>query len=455
MIALRVDEILAATGGRAEGLAGDAVITGLAIDSRRCGPGDLFIALRGEHADGHDYIGAAIEAGATAALVREPMGGAPVIVVDDPLAAMTGVGAAIRDRLACSVIAITGSAGKTGTKDLTVASLGTHKRVAAAAASFNNEIGVPLTLSLADADTEVLVVEVGARGPGHIASLMPAVRPDVAIVTNVGNAHVGEFGSIEVTQRSKAELPGALRGGTAILNADDPRVRAMADAVDGTVVLFGRGHDADVRAADVTLDEAGRARFTIIADGEHADAALSLVGEHHVPNALAAVAAARAVGVPLGDAAAGLASCVPGAGRMQVRTAGERTIIDDTYNASPEAVAAALRTLVTIARGRPTCAILGEMAELGAGAVEAHDRIGRLAVRLGVGSLIVVGREARAIHEAARLEGMFGGESHLADTVEDAIGLLPDVVPADAVVLVKASRVARLERIVEALGSSA
>lgn len=453
MIALTLKEIAEACDARLDGADPDAIATSVVIDSRAAVPGALFVALAGTRADGHGFVAAAHRAGAVAALVGEASGvHGSLLRVADPLTALSALARAVRERLRATTIAVTGSSGKTCTKDLTAAAVAAERNTVASVASYNNEIGVPLTVLAADEDTEVLIVEVGSRGAGHIAALTSVIRPDIAVVTNVGAAHAGMFGSAENTARAKAELVQALGAdGIAVLNADDPVVRAMAAVAPGPVVTFGYASTADVRAEDVTLDDAARASFTLVAGTQCARVRLSLSGEHMVPNALAAAAAARAAGVSLEGIAAGLAECVGPAWRMEVRDAGGRRILNDSYNANPDSMTAALKALVRMARGRPSWAVLGPMAELGEESLMLHDRIGRLAVRLGVDNLVVIGEEARAMWEAARLEGMFSGEARFARDTDEAIELLRAGLEPDAVVLVKASRAAGLERVADAL----
>ncbi|HEX9776265.1 MAG TPA: UDP-N-acetylmuramoyl-tripeptide--D-alanyl-D-alanine ligase [Actinomycetota bacterium] len=455
MIALTLKEVAGACGGRLAGADPDRLVRGISIDSRTLREGDLFVALRGEHADGHRFVADALARGAAAVLVREqPERARDAVVVADPLAALAGLALAVRDRLRARVIAVTGSSGKTCTKDFTAAAAGTVRRVVASRASHNNEIGVPLTVCAAGEETEVLVAEVGSRGRGHIAALAPVLRPDVAVITNVGSAHAGMFGSIEATAEAKAELVDALGPeGVAVLNGDDERVASMASRAP-RAILFGAGRD--VRAEDVRFDDAARARFTLVTPWGSAPVALRLPGAHMVANALAAAAAAHEAGAGVEDAARGLSEATGPAGRMQVREIGSRRVIDDAYNANPESTAAALKALVSMAGGRPTWAVLGHMAELGQESMDAHDRIGRLVVRLGVAHLVTVGEEARAMHEAARLEGFFDpGEALFAAGVEEAIELLRTRAEADAIVLVKASRAAGLDRLVRALEEQA
>ena len=452
MIPLTLADVAAATGGILEG-EGGARLRAVVIDTRVDCSDALFVALRGEHADGHRYAEDALRAGAAGVLVGpEYSGPGPLVRVSDPLKALALLAVAVRARLRAKVIAITGSSGKTTTKDFVAAACSVEFRTVASRASYNNEIGVPLTVLSADEDTEVLVVEVGSRGRGHIESLAAVVRPDVAVVTNVGPAHIGMFGSIDVTAKSKAELVHMLApGGVAVLNQDDANVRGMAEGTEAEVVTFGRSSSAAVRAEGVSLDDHARASFSIAAGDERAEVALHVSGEHMVINAVAAVAAARAVGVTLSSAAAGISATEPSQWRMQVREAAGRRIINDAYNANPDSTVAALKTLVAMGRGRPTWAVLGHMAELGPRSMVEHDLIGRLVVRLGIHRLVTVGDEARPIHEAARLEGLQPEEATFVGDVDAAIAALRGSLEDDAVVLVKASRAAGLERVAAAL----
>lgn len=453
MIAATVADIAGMTAGRLDG-DGAAVVTSVAIDTRSMKPGALFVALAGTR-DGHEFLPDAAAGGAAAALVREDAtapAGLPCVRVADPLTALTALAAAVRTRLRARVVAITGSNGKTCTKDFIAAILGAHVRTAASHASFNNEIGVPLTVLLADEDTEALVVEVGARGPGHIRSLMPVVAPDISVVTNVGLAHAGMFGGLDVVAKAKGELVAALRpGGCAVLNADDPRVATMAVPGGADTITYGTG-DADVRATGVTLDDRACARFRLHAAGAQAEAALPVPGEHMVHNALAAAAVATRFGIGPAEAAAALATVTTSAHRMRLIDApGGWLVVDDAYNASPASMSAALKTLARLGRGKRTVAILGTMAELGDLSATEHDRAGRLAVRLGIGKLITVGDEALALHEAARLEGMSAEDAVFAADTGAALAAATAILRPGDVVLVKASRVAGLERVAESL----
>ncbi|MGH2795469.1 MAG: UDP-N-acetylmuramoyl-tripeptide--D-alanyl-D-alanine ligase [Actinomycetota bacterium] len=458
MLPLTTREVAEMAGGRLEGEPA-ASLAGVAIDSRAVHPGDLFVALPGDRTDGHAFVGDAIARGASALMVRSDatIPDAPAAVrVPDTLAGLQSLAAGVRARLEATVVAITGSSGKTITKELTAAVTRSRFSTVASAASFNNEIGVPLTLLNADEGTEVIVAEVGSRGIGHIASLMPLIRPDVGVVLNVGPAHIGMFGSLENVAIAKGELVEGLDGdGVAILNADDAAVAAMTSRTSARAITFGSSAGADVRAEGVRLTPDGAASFTLVAADGSAPVMLRMPGEHLVSDALAAAAVGHAIGIGVVDAAAALSSAEGPAWRMQVvdATDGWR-VINDSYNANPASMAAALKTLVIVGKGRRTWAVLGYMAELGDTAAAEHDRIGRLAVRLGVSRLIVVGKDARPLYEAARLEGMTPEEASLVPSADDALAMLRSSLEPDDVVLVKASRVVGLERVAMAIAGA-
>ena len=447
-------------GGRLEGGDPDVVLTGVAIDSRAAGPGDIFVALSGEQTDGHRYLGDAVKRGASAVLVREDVEIPPrttAVRVGDTVAGLQRLAAGARTRMTAKLVAITGSSGKTITKELTAAVSRARFATVASAASFNNEIGVPLTILSAGADTEVVIAEVGSRGVGHIAALMPVLRPDVSVVVNVGPAHIGLFGSLENVAIAKGELvEGLASDGVAVLNADDAAVAAMAARTRGRTVTFGTGAAADVRAEDVALAGDGTASFTLVTDGARATVSLRIPGEHLVADALAAAAVGRVLGVSPKEAASALSTADGPEWRMQVVDAPEGwRVLNDAYNANPASTAAALKTLVTIGRGRRTWAVLGTMAELGEFSTAEHDRIGRLVVRLGVSRLIVIGEDARPLYEAARLEGMTLEEASLVPDTDRALAMLRASLARDDVVLVKASRAAGLERVALAIAGEA
>jgi UDP-N-acetylmuramoyl-tripeptide--D-alanyl-D-alanine ligase len=348
---------------------------------------------------------------------------------------------------------VTGSVGKTTTKDLLLQVLASAGPTVAPARSFNNEIGLPLTVLRADEDTRYLVLEMGASGIGHIAYLTDIAAPDVAVVLVVGTAHVGQFGGIEVTARAKSELvTGLAPKGVAVLNADDWRVAAMAAVAPGEVVTFGLSGDAQVRGVDVRLADGGHPAFTLTdtRTGRSAPVRLRLVGEHHVHNALAAAAAALVVGLDLDAVAGALAGAdALSPHRMHVvdRPDGV-TVVDDSYNANPDSMRAALKALAALAgRERRSVAVLGEMLELGPDARTAHDAIGRLAVRLDIGLTRVVGDGARAIADGAAHEGSWGDEVVRVDDVDAAARLLASELRPGDVVLVKSSYDAGLWRL--------
>jgi UDP-N-acetylmuramoyl-tripeptide--D-alanyl-D-alanine ligase len=461
VIALTLAELRDALGGALLGGAPGTVVSGSAqTDSRLVEPGSVFFALPGAVTDGHLFASAAVESGAALVIAERPLELAvPVLVVPDGVAALAALARLVVERVRAlgrlKVAAVTGSNGKTTTKNLLRAILEAEGPTVAPEGSFNNQVGAPISMLRIDEATEYLVVEMGASFPGDIARLIRIVTPDVGIVLKVGLAHAGGFGGIERTQRAKAEMVTDLpETAVALLNADDPRVEAMAAMTRARIVRFGLDARADVRASEVRATAAGTS-FTVEADGRRHPAALRILGEHHVSNALAALATAREFGVPLDRAIAAIAS-VPRAERwrMELLTAspelgGEAvTVINDAYNASPDSTAAALKTLAQIAGpGQRTVAVLGHMAELGEFEAEEHDRLGRLAVRLNIGKLVVVGPGARAIHQAASLEGSWDGESVYVEDVDAAYDLLRGELRAGDVVLVKSSKSAGLRHL--------
>ncbi|OII13008.1 UDP-N-acetylmuramoylalanyl-D-glutamate--2,6-diaminopimelate ligase [Curtobacterium sp. MCBA15_009] len=497
MIALTLAEIARAVDGELIGGAqatdvaepGDLVVDGsVETDSRLVRPGSVFFALPGEVTDGRRFVPAATEAGAALVITPERVDTtAPQIVVADGYAALaalahevvTRVRTASADRVDAEgrpaplrVVGITGSNGKTSTKNMLRTILEQHGETVAPQGSFNNHVGAPISMLRVTYDTRYLVVEMGASGVGHIAKLVSIAEPDTGVVLKVGLAHAGEFGGIEATQRAKSEMVTDLPAtATALLNVDDDRVASMRDLTAAQVVGFGTSADADYRITGIETDRSGT-RFTLTAppvpaddpsaDGgrpggpDHVDVRLAILGEHHAMNASAALTVAHQWGVPLADGAAALASMTRAERwRMELLQGGPEgvTVINDAYNASPDSTAAALRTLAQIVRpGERTVAVLGEMAELGEYSVEEHDRIGRLVVRLGIGQLVVVGRGAMPIHQAATLEGSWDGESVYIEDVDDAVHTLQDMLRPGDVVLVKSSKSAELRFLGDRLG---
>ncbi len=418
----------------------DVLLSGASIDSRTVRPGQLFVPIVATR-DGHEYVPAAADAGALAYLTSEgtpPRVDLSAIAVTDTAAALADLGSAARDRLPDRVVGITGSVGKTSTKDLLAGVLATTYRTTASEKSFNNELGLPLTLANAADDTEAVVVEMGARGVGHIDLLCEIARPTVGIITRVEGVHLELFGNIEAVASAKGELVEALPvDGLAVLNADHKHVAAMADRTDAAVLTFGLSPTADVHASDVVLDEQLRASFRLHSPWGEVDVRLGARGEHQVPNALAAATAAGWLGVSVEKIADGLLNASLSGLRMDlVTTTDGVTILNDAYNANPTSMSAALQSLAALDAGR-RIAVLGTMAELGHDSAEQHAAIAAQAHDLGI--------EVIAVDEPS-----YGPAATHVVGVDGALTALGDLAKGDAV-LVKGSRVAALERVAEAL----
>ena len=459
MIPLSLAAIAEITGASpAPGTDTAAVARSVVIDSRQAGPGALFAALPGERADGHDFAAAAAGRGAVAVLASRPVG-VPALISADVPAALGALARAVTDALPGLTIAgITGSVGKTTTKDLAAQLIERLGPTVAPYGSFNNEIGHPMTVLRATAESRYLVLELSARGAGHIAQLCQIAPPRLGVVLCVGHAHTGEFGGLAAVARAKGELPAALPpDGVALLNADDPLVLAMADRTAARVVTFGRHAGAAVRAAGVRLDGRGRAGFTLVTPGGSAPVRLRLLGAHNVVNALAAAALAGELGLSVTAAADGLSAAAPRSKwRMEVTERPDGvTVINDAYNANPEAVAAALETLTAVARGRRAFAVLGPMNELGGESRQWHEQAGGLAARAGVAGLIVVGEDAAPMLSGARAERSWHGELIGVPDAGGAVAALGNLLAPGDVVLVKASRAAGLEHVALALTGEA
>lgn len=466
MIAMTLAEVASAVGGAL--VRGDAAavsqVTGQGqTDSREIGAGDVFFARRGEETDGHLYAEQAVERGAVLLVVeRELELPVPQIIVGDATAALGLLAKAnvrrARDAQRLAVVGVTGSNGKTTTKNLIAAMAERLGPTVASAKSFNNEVGGPITMLRVGAGTETLVAEMGASGEGEIARLVDMARPDIGVVLAVGLAHAGGFGGIETTFRTKSEMVRELpETAVAVLNRDDPWVSRMAELTAARIVWFGQHDDADVRASDVD-GRADGTSFVLHARGEALPIRFGVLGEHHVANALAATAVGLELGLPLADIAEVLeATTVAAPGRMQVLPCRDGiTLINDAYNANPDSMSAALKTLARIARpGARTVAVLGAMSELGELSGEQHDRIGLQVVRLGIDELVVVGKEARRLHISAINEGSWDGESVFFEDHDEALAYLAGTAKPGDTVLVKASNAAGLQslgdRLAEAL----
>ncbi len=460
MIPMSLAQIASAVQGRVvPPAAGEVVVDGPVVsDSRIAERGGLYVARVGEFADGHDFAEAAARAGAVATFGSRPIDGMPTVVVDDVQESFGVLARAVIDAAPqLTVIGVTGSSGKTSTKDLLGQILGPYADTVVPEGSLNSEMGVPLTVCRVTEQTRYLVAEMGANGLGHIAYLTRIAPPQVGIVLNVGRAHVGEFGSVEGIARTKGELVEALPAdGLAVLNADDPLVRAMASRTSAKVLLVGLADDADLRATDVTLDERTRASFTLLGDGEPQRITLGLYGAHHVGNALAAYAAARHVGVPREQIVAALGSAgAVSRWRMEVHElASGVTIVNDAYNANPDSMAAALRALAGMTVTGRRIAVLGRMLELGDASADEHRGVGEVVASLGIDLLLTVGEGADLIGAGA---GDAVAHEHLAD-VDAAYDYLRAETRTGDVVLLKSSRDSGLrylgDRIVDAEGEA-
>jgi UDP-N-acetylmuramoyl-tripeptide--D-alanyl-D-alanine ligase len=497
MIDLTLAEIADIVGGELSDITPEAAaatrVTGtVEFDSRAVTAGGLFLALPGARTDGHDFAAGAVAAGAVAVLAARPVGVPAIVVkpvagqVDSAsgalehdidgsgaavLAALGRLARAVADRLAAGglrIIGVTGSSGKTSTKDLLAAVLAPLGDVIAPPGSFNNELGHPWTVLRATTDTDFLVLEMSARHPGNIAALAAIAPPSIGVVLNVGTAHLGEFGSRDVIAATKSELPQSVPAdGVVILNADDGAVAAMADVTRARVVRVSRSPGADLWAGDVTLDELARPRFTLHCRGQqgeqHVEVALAVHGDHQVSNALSAAAVALECGATLQQVADALAGAGPvSKHRMQVTTRADGVVVvNDAYNANPDSMRAGLKALAWMAKsaraesGAPvrSWAVLGEMAELGDDAIAEHDSIGRLAVRLDVSRLVVVGtgRTMGAMQHGAVMEGSWGSEVSPVPDAGAALDLLRAELEPGDVVLVKASNSAGLGALAEEL----
>ena len=448
-----MQEIIRATRGAL--VSGDlgVLVTGVSIDSRTLAVGEAFFAIKGHRLDGHDYLGDAAARGAGCLIVHalpdDVPAGVPLVMVEDTTKALGRLAAWHRSRFDIPVVAITGSNGKTTTKEMVAGVLGTRWRTHRPRSSFNNQWGLPLTLFALGPEHEAVVLEIGANQPGEIAYLAEIARPTVSVVTIVTAQHTEFFRSIDGVRDEKAALVRAVGAEAfAVLNADDPRVLGMARDTSATVVTYGRAATARVRATAEHDTEAG-VEFTLEVDGGRQAVSLAFAGRHNVVNALAASAVGVALGFPLDKIAGGLAAARPVAGRCVWKSAGGVRILDDTYNANPVSVAAAL-DIVAAQRGTSRfVVVLGDMLELGTITDEAHREVGRRIAAAAPAHFLGVGRHAALAVEAARAAGV--ADAKATATFEDTMAeLLKRVVPGD-LVLVKGSRGLRMERVVDAL----
>ena len=454
MIAISLREIAEAIDAELLG-DGDLIVTGtVETDSRLVTKGSLFVAKPGEETDGHLFIPSAIEKGAIAAIVQHKKSDAIAqLIVEDSVVALgklaKHVVAKVKALGNLKIVGVTGSNGKTTTKNMLREILSTAGNTIAPEESFNNEVGAPYSMLRITEETKFLVVEMGAGGFGTIRYLAQMCEPDLGIELKVGLAHAGEFGGIDATEKIKAELVEELSSeGIALLNFDDERVMNMVHKTKAKIVTFGLGSDSDYSASDVSIGLAGTSFEYETPDGSKSQVNLKILGEHHVYNALAALATGELLGVDRVKAIKALESMrLAEKWRMELNVAPNGlTVINDAYNSSPDSMRAALQTLAQLGRlsGKKTVAVMGEMAELGEFSAHEHDAIGRIAVRLNLGQVVVVGKAAKLIHMGASQEGSWDGESEYFDEISDALGYLRGMLTGDEIVLVKSSKSANL-----------
>ena len=452
MIPMSVAEIANIVNGKAHRVDSSVLVNEVVTDSRQAVPGAMFVAICGENADGHDFAATAVENGAAIVLAGRPLD-VPCIVVADPVLALGALAHWVRkNRLSCKVIAITGSSGKTSTKDVLAQVLSTAGSAVAAVGSFNTEIGVPLTILQAEAATEFLVLEMGMRGLGHLTYLTEIAEPDIAAIVNIGSAHVGVVGTIDMVANAKGEIIATLpSSGFAILNCDDPQVMAQVGRTVAQVVTCGEAAGSDIRATDVRVDDQARAAFTLTIGDASAPVTLQYHGRHFVSNALIAAGVAHSVGICIENIAMALRAATPTSKwRMEVHhLPGGVTLINDAYNANPESVRAAVDTLAAMAAGRRTWLVLGEMRELGGSAEIEHTKIGEYVAAHGIDELMCVGEGAHPAYLATN--GISTINSSWVPDPEGAIIALESGLAPGDVALIKASRGIGLEVVVSAL----
>ncbi|HSF04216.1 MAG TPA: UDP-N-acetylmuramoyl-tripeptide--D-alanyl-D-alanine ligase [Methylomirabilota bacterium] len=451
-----VQEIVRATQGAL--VVGDLAVsvTGVSIDSRTLAVGEAFFAIKGHRLDGHDFVGEAASRGAACLVVHsvpDPVpAGVPLVLVEDTTRALGRLAGLHRAKFNLPVIAITGSNGKTTTKEMVSAVLGSRWRVLRPESSFNNQWGLPLTLLRLTPEHEALVVEIGTNQPGEIAYLAGLAAPTVGVVTCIAAVHTQFLGSLTGVREEKAALVRALGPeGWAILNADDPRVADMARDTIARVKTFGLAATAAVRAVGEVGETAAGLQFTVEVGGARQAVRLGFVGRHNVTNALAAIAVGTALGLDLTEIARGLEAARPVKGRCVWRQADGVRILDDTYNANPASVQAALQTAVAHRGGSRLVVVLGDMLELGTASESAHREVGQQVASAGTGVFVAMGSQMRTAVDVARQHGV--PEAHHAATFEDAVAHLLKSLAAGDLVLIKGSRGMRMERIADALAA--
>ena len=455
-----MDDVLSATGGELVSGSADASFTGIGIDSRTILPAQLFVAIAGEVHDGHRFIPDVIDEGVTGVMVAEPkLAGLPMdrvrsqgivcVSVPDTTVALGDMARFNRNRRALKVVAITGSNGKTSTRNFTEKVMATHFSVLGTRGNLNNHIGLPLTLFGLSLDHQVAVLELGMNHPKEIDYLGHICQPDLGVITNVGPAHLEGLGTMENIARAKGELLSTIRSdGTAILNGDDARVAGLADTVDRRVIFFGTDPAAQIRAIDIRSSQSETA-FTLVTPSGETPITLSTPARVMVTNALAAAAAGEAMGVPLEKIKEGLEAFSPGAGRMGIDRPGkEICLVDDSYNANPGSMAAAIETLSIIGENRRTIAVLGDMLELGDQSAFLHEEIGRKVGAFQIDRLFASGRFADFVAKGAMDEKMAQHHIVTGDKQQVVSHLIPQIRPGDCI-LVKGSRGMAMETVVQ------
>lgn len=454
MIRCTLGEVCRAIRGRL--LRGDPErpVDRVGTDTRALTGGEVFFALKGEHFDGHDYLGQAIAGGAAALVVeRDPGNGVavPVVQVKDTMRALQDLARANRRRAGIPVVAVTGSTGKTSTKDLIAGVLAVKYRVLATRGNFNNEYGLPLTLLEIDERHEVAVVEMGMRGPGQIDGLCRVAMPTIGVITNIGETHLELLGSVSAIAQAKGEILQHLPpSGLAVLHGDSPFISNLASGFGGRVTRFGLGTENEIRLLSSTTGRHGT-DFRVRVHGAEEDFFIPVHGKHLAVNALAAVAVGLELGLSFDQIRQGMREAALSPLRLDIVEAGQLTIIDDTYNASPASVKAALDVLSDLAGGRAKTAALGSMFELGPVMEKGHREVGRAAAEHGLELLVTVGAEARLIAQGALDAGMDPGRVITCDTKEEAAAVLLERIPAEGIILLKGSRAVQMEYIVRLL----
>lgn len=455
MLALSIREIVEATGGQLMSGSIETAVSGVSTDSRKINKGCLFIPLIGERFNGHDYIGKALEEGAAAVLTAQEVSAAEdrcVIKVGDTSRALRDLAAFYRKKFSVPFVGITGSVGKTSTKDMIACVVGSRLKVLKTEGNLNNEIGVPLTIFNLDRSHEAAVLEMGMSGAGEISRLTAIIRPDVAVITNIGMSHIEKLGSRQNILKAKLEILEALNpGGLVVLNGDDALLAGMKNLLKFRTVFYGMDEGVDYRACNINSHGESGTFFDLAVGGREYNIHIPVPGVHNVHNALAAAAVGCELGIPMEDVVNGIAGFSPSKMRMDIILFNGMKIINDAYNASPNSMEAGISVLCEIGLQSRKIAVLGDMLELGEWAEEAHFNVGKYASAAGTDEIIAVGDNARFIAEGALSAGHPQGKvKYFQENNEALTHLQKDLKPGD-VVLVKGSRGMKMEEIVKAL----